>query len=151
MAEMPAGNERLVEGLQDRAQKTECRPGTIQTTEPSAQSGGIGHALRVLNRGSRGFPGITFHEVALQRLTAGNQAVVAVGRRERRQESERLPAPIAETSTDRNPIVLLVVRLFTAPSVTDDGIAQTHRTLAQDRTSISGDPIGFEVALGRRK
>jgi hypothetical protein len=37
----------------------------IQAVEPSAQRGGIGHAIGVFDGGRRGFPGTAFQEVAL--------------------------------------------------------------------------------------
>lgn len=40
------------------------------------------------------------------------QAVVAIGRRERRQERERLPAQIAEAPADPNPVMICVVGLL---------------------------------------
>ena len=61
-------------------------------------------------------------EVALQRLAAGEEAVVAVGRRERRQEGERLSAQIAETASNANPVMVFVMSLFASATMTDDGI-----------------------------
>jgi hypothetical protein len=45
---------------------------------------------------------------------------MAVGRRERRQESERLAAPTAKTAADPDPIMVFVMSLFSPATVTDD-------------------------------
>ncbi len=76
---------------------------------------------------------------------------MAVGRRKRRQESERLVAQIAAPAPNRNPVMIFVVRLFPATAMTDNRIALTNRALAQDLPSTSLDPIDFEVALRGRK
>ena len=68
---------RLIHGAHHVAQERKRRPRGIQTAEPSAQRGRIGHTIGIFDRGRRSFPGATFHEVASQRLTAGDQAVVA--------------------------------------------------------------------------
>ena len=47
--------------------------------------------------------------------------------------------------------MIFIVRLFSAPPMADDRIAQANRALAQDRSSTRFDPIGFEVALRCRK
>jgi hypothetical protein len=133
------------------AQNGKWRLRRIQTPEPSAQGGGIGHAIGIFNRGRGGFPDAAFHEIAPERLATRDQAVVAIRRRERRQERERLPTQIAETSANRNPIVIIVVRLFPATPMADDRIAQANRALTQNRSSTRFDPIGFEVALRCRK
>jgi hypothetical protein len=94
---------------------------------------------------------VTFQEIPSQCLAAGDQAVVAIRRRERRQEGERRFTPIAIAAADRNPVMIFVVSLFTTTAMTDDRVAQANGTLAQDWPSISLDPIGFQIALRRRK
>jgi hypothetical protein len=89
---------------------------------PSAQRGRIGHAIGVFDGGRRGFPGTAFHEAAPKRLAAGNEAVMAVGRRKGWQEGERLAAPVAKAAANPDPIMVSIVRLFAAASMTDDGI-----------------------------
>ncbi len=125
------------------AQNGKWRLRRIQTPEPTAQGGEIGHAIGIFNRGRGGFPATAFHEVAPERLATRDQAVVAIRRRERRQEGERLPTKIAETSANRNPIMIFIVRLFPATPMADDRIAQTNRALTQDRSSTRFDPIDF--------
>jgi hypothetical protein len=92
---------------------------------------------------------VTFQEIPSQRVAAGDQAVVAIRRRERRQEGERLLTSIAKAAADRNPVMIFVVGLFTATAMTDDRVAQANGTLAQDRSSIRVDPIGLQIALLR--
>jgi len=70
------------------AQERKRRPRGIQTTEPSPQSGWIGNPIRIFDLGRGSFPGVTFQKVPSQRLTAGDEAVVSVRRREGRQEGE---------------------------------------------------------------
>lgn len=94
---------------------------------------------------------MTFREIPSQRLAAGDQAVVAIRWRERRQEGERLFTPIAKAAADRNPVMIFVVVLFTTTAMADGRVAQANGTLAQDWSSISLDPIGFQIALRRRK
>lgn len=133
------------------AQKRKPRLRVIQTSKPSTQGGGIGHPLGILDSGRRSFPATTFHKVAPKRLATGDQAVVAIGQREGRQKSERLPAQIAEAAPNRNPVMVFVVSLFAPAAMADDGIAQTNRALTKNRPTTSIDPIGFEVVLRRRK
>jgi hypothetical protein len=107
--------------------------------------------LGVFESWRRGFPAAAFHKVAPQRLAAGDEAVVAVGRRERRQESERLPTQIAEPTPDLNPVMIFVMGLFAPAPMADDRIPPTDRALPKDRPSTSFDPIGLEVVLRSRK
>ena len=107
------------------AQERKRRLRRIQALEPSAQRGGIGHAIGVFDGGRRGFPGTAFQEAALQRLAAGDEAVMAVGRRKGRQEGERLAAPVAKAAANPDPIMVFIVRLFAAAAMTDDGILQS--------------------------
>ena len=94
---------------------------------------------------------MAFQKVAPQRLAARDQAVMAVGRRERRQESERLAAPVAETTANPDPIMVFVMSLFAAAAMADDGVLETNRATAQYDFGARLGPIGFEVVLGGRK
>jgi len=107
--------------------------------------------LGVFESRSRGFPSTAFHKVAPQRLAAGDEAVVAVGKREGREESERLPAQIAEAAPNRNPVMIFVMSLFAPSAMADNRIAQTKRAVAKDCPSTNFDPIGFEVVLSGRQ
>ena len=99
----------------------------------------------------RSFPAPALQEVAPQCLAAGYQAVVAVRERQRRQEGERLPAQIAGASADPDPIMLFIMRLLAAATVTDDRVLQTDRASAQDNFRTRLSPIGFEVVMCGRK
>ena len=76
---------------------------------------------------------------------------MAAGRREWRQEGERLSASVAETAANPDPIMVLIVRLFAAAAMTDDGILSANRAMAQDDLHTGLGPIGFEVELRRRE
>jgi hypothetical protein len=49
-------------------------------------------------------------------------------------------AQIAEAAADPNQVVVFIVRLFTAPAMTDDRIAQTGKASAQDPRPARLDP-----------
>ena len=155
---MPAQRQRIMHedlspvkpssyGPHRPAQTGKRRDRRIQTPEPSAQRGRVGHAIGILNGRCRGFPGSAFGEAAVQRLAAGDEAVMAVGRREGRQKCERLMARLATPAPNRNPIVVLIMRLFAAAAMPDDGVLGTNRTTAQDDFSTGLGPIFFEVVL----
>jgi len=76
---------------------------------------------------------------------------MAVGRRKGRQEGKRLAAPVAKAAANPDPIMVLIVRLFAAPAMTDDGILRADRAMAQDDLHAGLGPIGFEVELRRRE
>jgi len=59
----------------------------------------------------------------------GARAVLCVGQGEQRKESEHHPAPDVAAATDLDPIVMLVVRLLAAATVTNDRISFTNRTV----------------------
>jgi len=129
------------------AQTRKWRLGRIQLAEPAAQGGGVGHAIRVFDRRRRRFPGKAFQEIALQRLAAGDEAVMTVRRRERRQEGERLAAAVAKPAANPDPIVLFIMSLLAAAPVTDDGILRANRAVAQNNFRAGLGPIAFEVVL----
>ena len=68
-----------------------------------------------------------------------------VRERKPRQECEGLPATGAATATDANPVVMLIVRLLAAASVTDDRIAFTNGASSQNGFGTACGPIGFEL------
>ena len=76
---------------------------------------------------------------------------MAVGRREWRQESERLSTSAAETAANPDPIMVFIMSLLASATVTDDGILLTNRASAQDNFRARLGPIGVEVALGGGK
>jgi hypothetical protein len=76
---------------------------------------------------------------------------MAVGRREWRQERERLAASAAKAAANPDPIVVCIMSLFAPATVTDNGILLTNRAPAQNDIRARLGPIGFEVALGRGK
>jgi hypothetical protein len=112
---------------------------------PATERGGIGHPIRVFERGTRLFPGAVFHNTPPPCLTTSQQAVARVRKRKPRQEGEGLPATGAATATDANPVVMLIVRLLAAASVTDDRVALTNGALPQNGLGTACGPIGFEL------
>lgn len=83
----------------------------------------------------------------MQRLAASDEAVMAVGRRKRRQEGERLTAADAKTAANPDPIVVLIMSLFATAPMTDDGILLANRAVAHDDFRTRIGPIRFEVVL----
>ena len=118
---------------------------------PAAERGGIGHSVRVFERRRRLFPGTVLHSTTPPCLATCQQAVVCVRERKPRQEGEGLPAPGAATATDVNPVVILIVRLLAAASVTDDRIVFTNGTSPQNDFGTACGPIGFELVRRDRK
>jgi len=130
------------EGL---AQETTIGLGGVQTVGPAAERGGIGQAIRVLERGRRLLPGAVLLKTPPQRLGASQQAIVGVRERKRRQEGESLLATGTTTTTDPDPVVVLIVRLFAATPVADDRIAFTNRAPSQDDPVAVFGPVGFQL------
>ena len=133
------------------AQRRKRRPRGIQIAEPSAQGGGIRHAIRVFDGRCGVFPATAFQEVPLERLAASNEAVMAVRRRKRRQEGECLTAAVAKTAANSDPIVVLIMSLFAPAPMTDDGILHANRAAARNDSRARIGPIRFEVVLRGRK
>jgi hypothetical protein len=127
---------------------TEKRKGrlrAVQAARPAAERGGIGHAVRVLERRSCLFPGTMLHTAPPQRLTASQQAVMGVRERKQGQESEGLPATGAATATDANPVVMLIVCLLAAASMADNRIVFASGASSQDDFGAARGLIGFEL------
>jgi len=89
--------------------------------------------------------------VSSERLSASQQAVVGVGKRERGEQGEGLPATRAKAASDPNPVVMLVVRLLAAATVTDDGIPFAKRASPQHDLLAVASPVGFELVRRGRK
>ena len=113
---------------------------------PAAERGGIGQAIRVFERRGRLFPGVVLDQAPLQGLTTSQQAEVCVRERKRREEGEGLPTTGAETATDPNPVVLLIVRLLAPAPVANDRIVLTNGAAPQDDLGALLAPIGFKLA-----
>ena len=67
--------------------------------------------------------------------------------RERKQwkEGEGLPATVAETAPDPNPVVMLIVRLLATAPVADDRVVCTNGASPQDDLNAAFGPIGFKL------
>jgi hypothetical protein len=134
-------------GQHGPAQIGKRRERRVQTPEPSAQRGRVGYAIGIFDHGRRGFPATPLYKIATQCLTACDQAVMAVGRREGRQEGERLAAPAAKAAANADPIMVFIMSLFAPAPMTDDRILHANRAAAQNDLCARLGPIGFEVVL----
>jgi hypothetical protein len=76
---------------------------------------------------------------------------VSVRERKRRQKGEGFPATAALTATDWDPVVVRIVRLLAASSVTGDRIALTNGTSSQDDVGAVFGPIRIELVRWSRK
>jgi hypothetical protein len=72
------------------------------------------------------FPGTALDKVAPQRLTAGDQAVMAVGKRKHGQEGNRLATRSADAAPNRDPIMLFVMSLLLSTTMTSDRILRAN-------------------------
>jgi len=141
----------LIERLDCVSQEREGRPRGIQRPKPAAEGGRIRHAMGIFHRRCRRFPGTAFDKVAPQRLTTGDQAVMAVGNRKHGQEGNRLLARSADTATNRNPVMLFVMSLLLPAAMTNDRILRANRAPPNDYFCASFRPIGIQLALRRGK
>jgi hypothetical protein len=78
-------------------------------------------------------------------LTASQQTVVRVRERKQGKEGEGLPATVAKAAPDSTPVVMFIVRLLAAASVTDDGITIANRASPEHDLLAVARPIGFEL------
>ena len=124
---------------------------TVQAVRPAANSGSIGHPIGVLQRGCNFFPWTVLYKTSPQRLSASQQAVMGIWKREQREESEGPPTKLAKPPSDPNPVVVFIVRLLAAATVTDNRIALTKRASAQQDLPAVARPVVFDVVrLGRK-
>jgi hypothetical protein len=100
----------------------------VRAVGPAAEGGGIGDTIRVFERRRRLFPGAVLLKAPPQCLATSQQAIVGVREGKRRQKGECLAAPPAVTATDWDPVVMLIMCLLAASSVTGDRIALTNGT-----------------------
>ena len=84
-------------------------------------------------------------------MTASQQAVVRVRERKQGKEGEGLLATVAKATPDSNPVVMFIVRLLTAASVTDDGITFANRASPQDGLVAVSGPVAFQLVRRRGK
>jgi hypothetical protein len=76
---------------------------------------------------------------------------MGAGKREQRKYGEGSPATRAKAAADPNPVVILIVGLLAATTVTDDGIPFANRASPQhDVLGVAG-PVGFEFVRRGRK
>ena len=133
------------------AEKRKGRLGAVQSVGPAAECGGVGHAIGIFERRCRLFPRGMLHKAPLQCLTARQQAVVRVRKREQREKGEGLPATGAAAATDANPVVMLIVGLLAAASMANDRIAFTNGASPQDDLVTVFGPVVFGLVWQGRK
>jgi hypothetical protein len=78
-------------------------------------------------------------------VTARQQTVVGVRERKQWEEGEGLPATGAAAAANANPVVMLVVCLLAAASMTDDRTVLTNGALPQNGVGTAGGPIRFQL------
>ena len=127
------------------AEKGKGRLGVVQAVGPAAECGRIGQAVRVFERRCGLFPGAVLRKALLQCLRARQQTVVRVRERKQREEGEGPLATRTATATNANPIVMLIMRLLAAASVTDDRINFTRWASPQNNLGAARGPIRFEL------
>ena len=76
---------------------------------------------------------------------------MGVGQGENGEERESQFAELAEATAVSDPVATVVMRLFAPPAVTDDRIAQTYGTLADELFRPCRHPVKCEVAMICRK
>jgi len=76
---------------------------------------------------------------------------MGVRERKQREEGEGLPATVAATAPDPDPVVVFIVRLLAAVSMADDRIALTNRASPQDDCGAARGPIRFKLVRRDRK
>ena len=151
VAENLSAPDTLIQRQDYASQEREGRQRGIQSLKPTPEGGTIRHAIRIFHRRRRRFPATAFDKVAPQRLTAGHQAVMRVGKRKLGQESNGLFARSADTAPNRDPVMVFVMSLLPPTAMTNDRILEAYRTPANDSVRAKFRPIGFQFALRRRK
>ena len=128
---------RLITGCQpvshtsnSLAEKGKGWLGLVQAARPAAKSGGIGQAIRVFELRQCLFPATVLHQAPQQCLAARQQAVMGVRERKHWEKCEGRSALDAAAPTNPDPVVIFVMRLLAAASVTDDRIAFTNGAMA---------------------
>ena len=127
------------------AEKRKSRLRAVQSVGPASERGGIRHPIRIFECRRGLFPGAVFHKAPSQCLRARQQTVVGVRERKQWKKGEGLPTTRAATATDADPVVVFIVGLLVAASMTNDGIAFTSGTSAQDNFGATHGPLRFEL------
>jgi hypothetical protein len=102
----------------------------VQAAQPAPNCRGIRQPIRVFQIGRCLLPRTVPRNAPQQRLATREQTEMRVRKREQRKEGKGNPAIGAAAATNPNPVVMLVVCLLAAPSVTNDRIPFTKRTSA---------------------
>jgi hypothetical protein len=76
---------------------------------------------------------------------------MGIWKREQREEGEGPPTKPAKPPSDPNPVVVFIVRLLAAATMTDNGIAFTNRASAQQDVPAVARPVAFDLVRLDRK
>ena len=112
------------------SKKADCRLGRVHAARPAPNCGRIRQPIRVFQLGRCLLPRTVLRNASPQCLAARQQTEMRVRKREQRKEGKGRPAIGAAAAVDPNPVVMLVVCLLAAPSVTNDRVPFTNWTAA---------------------
>jgi hypothetical protein len=80
-------------------------------------------------------------KISPQRLTARHQAVVGVRGRENGKEGKGQVAESTGAAANFDPVVIFIMSLFASPTVPDNRITQTLRTMAGNLFLAGSSPV----------
>jgi hypothetical protein len=131
--------------------KRKSRLGAVQAGRPAAERGGIGYAIRVLQRRRCLFPRTVLLPTPPYCLAASQQTVVGVRQRKQGKQGEGLAATRAKSASDPNPVMLFIVRLLAPATVANNGIPFANRASPQHDVLGLARPVGFDLVWRGRK
>ena len=99
----------------------------IQTAKPAEEGKSIRDTIGIFDRRRHIFPRTVFGEIALQCLTTRNKAAKRIRQREARRQREYRAAEISDPATNLDPVVVLIVSLFTPPVMPNNRIPRANR------------------------
>src|SRR4051812_19770871 len=105
-------------------------PEVKQLPGPTAHRGRVRQSVWFFGSWNRFFP-VTYFVQRFPGLLSAMQAVVRVRRRPGGQNGESLPARPAPSTTNPDPIMLLIVRLLAPSAVTDNRLTAAYRTTSR--------------------
>ena len=146
---LTAARQQMNDVGDDLATKRRLWLGTIRTARPAANRGGISQPIGILQLGQCLLPRTLLCEALSQCLTAGQQAVLRVRKREHRKESKGLPTAATAAPANHDPVVMLVVRLLAPTPMTNDRIAFADRASAYDDLVPAFRPAGGKLIQRR--
>ena len=107
-------------------EKGQRRLRKVQAAQPAPNCGRIRQPVRVFQLGRCLLPRTVLRNASQQCLATRYQTEMRVRKRKQRKEGKSCSAIGAAAAMDPNPVVMFVVRLLAAPSVTNDRIPFTN-------------------------